>query len=82
MMEDEVRKLLEPFRDKYEIISCGSCDDYLKDGLYAELKATFPIVITSTSVSYGSAVINIHKPYVSVVKGFGNDILHALSLIR
>lgn len=81
MMESEVRKILEPVEDRYEIVSCGSCSNYLKDGLCAELKAKFPINIISPSVSFGSALITIDKLYVHVVKGFGDDIIKALSLI-
>ena len=81
-MEEIVREILKPFEDRYDIISCGSCENYIKDGLCAELRAKFPIRLTSPSVSWGTAYILIENPYVHIIKGFGNDIQMALNSIR
>ncbi len=81
-MKEIIREALTGFESIYEILSCGSCDDYYKDGFNAKLKAKFPIVITNNVIEYGSAQIAIDKPYVYVHKGFINDIVKALSFIR
>ncbi len=82
MFEKEINEIVAPFLDRYELISGGSCEYYLKDGFYIELKAKFPITNKETILSWNSAKIVIEYPYVHVIKGYGNDIRYALNLIR
>ena len=82
MFEETIKEIVAPFLDKYELISGGSCDDYLRDGLYINLKAKFPITITNPMITWKSAEIVIENPYVHVLRGFGNDIRYALSMIK
>ncbi len=81
-MKETIREALEVFKNKYEILSCGSCDNYCKDGFQAELKAKFPIIMTNDEIKWRSAQILINKPHVYVRKGFINDIVQALNFIR
>lgn len=82
MFKKDIKEIVAPFLDRFELISGGSCEYYLQDGLHIELKAKFPIVNKETTISWNSAKIIIDYPKVNVIKGYGNDIQRALNMIR
>ena len=77
-----VKKILEPFGEKYEIVTCGIVGDdlLLGKGIWVELKADFSL-LRKKEIQCGKARLTMEKNIIRIEGGYLDDMKQCLSTL-